>query len=62
MASTSVVKVVRVPVNEILRQAGWAVAGTFARYYNKTVQKETFAATVLGVCPRELGVLCLDCN
>ena len=37
MASTSAAHTYGVPVSVIMRDAGWTNAGTFAKFYNKSV-------------------------
>lgn len=35
------------PIEDILKAGGWAQAGTFAKFYDRSVQRNTFAETVL---------------
>ena len=47
-ASTSKAKAVAVPIEEILKTAGWSSSRCFDRFYNKPVQaKNTFSEAVL---------------
>jgi hypothetical protein len=46
--ATSKAKQVGVPIQDILRQAGWSNHRTFDKFYNKPVRQEsTFAQSVL---------------
>ena len=48
MAATSKAKGASVPIQEILRTAGWSSSGTFDRFYDKPLMVEsTFASAVL---------------
>ncbi|XP_068674488.1 uncharacterized protein [Montipora foliosa] len=48
MAATSRAKGASVPIQEILRTAGWSSSGTFDRFYDKPLMEEsTFASAVL---------------
>lgn len=48
MAATSKAKGASVPIQEILRTAGWSSSGTFDRFYDKPLTEEsTFASAVL---------------
>lgn len=47
-ASTSTAKMVGVPINDILKVAGWSNEQTFAAYYNKPVQGVDYEDAVLG--------------
>ncbi|XP_044165778.1 uncharacterized protein LOC122949786 [Acropora millepora] len=48
MAATSKAKGASVPIQEILRTAGWSSSGTFDRFYDKPLMEEsTFASAVL---------------
>ena len=48
MAATSKAKGASVPIQEILRTAGWSSSGTFYRFYDKPLMEEsTFASAVL---------------
>lgn len=46
-ASTSTAKIIGVPVNEILKVAGWSNEQTFAVFYNKPVQGISFGDAIL---------------
>lgn len=48
-ASVSKAKLAAVPVDEILRKAGWSNAGTFSKFYEKEiiVDKDEFTSAVL---------------
>jgi len=49
-AATSKAKSADIPVEDILKAAGWARAGTFAQYYNKpVVGSSSFAGAVLNL-------------
>ena len=48
MAATSKAKGASIPLQEILRTAGWSSSGTFDRFYDKPLMEEsTFASAVL---------------
>ena len=48
MAATSKAKGASVPIQEILRTAGWSSSGTFDRFYDKPLMEESiFASAVL---------------
>lgn len=50
MATTSKAKAASVPVQEILRTAGWSSSRSFDRFYDKPVMAEsTFASVVLNI-------------
>ena len=46
-ASTSKAKAAAVPIQEILKTAGWSSSRRFDRYYNKPVQTNSFSEAVL---------------
>jgi hypothetical protein len=46
-ASTSSALRLGVPIDEILKTAGWASVGTFAKYYNKETKPQSYAGKVL---------------
>lgn len=47
-AATSKASAKDVPIDEIMRTAGWSSAGTFQKFYNKPIQKDAgFSASVV---------------
>ena len=48
-ASTSKAKAACIPMDEILRTAGWSSSRSFDRFYDKPVQSTTFASAVLNI-------------
>lgn len=46
-ASTSAALRHKVPIDTVLKTAGWSNAGTFARFYNKKVEDKTFYGRML---------------
>jgi hypothetical protein len=46
-ASTSKAKYNAVPIDEILKKAGWSNVKTFAKFYDKKIVKDGFAEGVL---------------
>ena len=46
-AATSKAKQADVPVEEIMKQAGWSNVGTFATFYDKKVDQNQFARAIL---------------
>ena len=46
-ASTSKAKSNAVPIDEILKKAGWSNVKTFAKFYDKKIVKDGFAEGVL---------------
>lgn len=46
-ASTSKAKANAVPIQDIMRTAGWSRESTFTKFYNKKITKEGFAEAVL---------------
>ena len=40
-ASTSAAKSVNVPIDTILKSAGWSQTGTFSKFYNKPINNDT---------------------
>ena len=46
-ASTSHAANIGVPMDDIMRLAGWSTAGTFQKYYQKPIQQNVFATKLL---------------
>ena len=46
-ASTSKTKSNAIPIDEILKKAGWSNVKTFAKFYDKKIVKDGFAEGVL---------------
>ena len=46
-ASTSGAKSVNVPIDTILKSAGWSQTGTFSKFYNKPINNDTSEDAVL---------------
>lgn len=49
-ASTSAAKLADIPIDTILKSAGWANAQTFQTYYNKPIDGQDFACSLLDTC------------
>ena len=46
-ASVSKAKTLDVPISEIMRVAGWSTDKTFAEFYDKPIQRDSFDTAVL---------------
>ena len=48
-ATTSRAKTASVPIQEILKTAGWSSSRSFDKFYDKPVESSTFASAILKI-------------